>query len=151
MAASRREDWEFALNLGAGVGAEDDGGLLGTALHWKFGADHGSLGMVIVAPEQQGRGIGRDLMTRTMDALGTRTTFLNATRAGLPLYEKFGFKAAGSIHQHQGTGGAHPPAVQLSPGRAHSSARRTRPGSSRRIIEPRGRLRPQRTLCSPPC
>ncbi|MEW6346910.1 MAG: GNAT family N-acetyltransferase [Paraburkholderia sp.] len=112
----RREDWEFALNLGAGVGAEDPSGLLGTALHWKFGADHASLGMVIVAPEQQGRGIGRDLMTRTMDALGERTTFLNATRAGQPLYEKFGFKAIGSIHQHQGTGGAHPPAVQLAPG-----------------------------------
>jgi hypothetical protein len=102
----RREDWEFALNLGAGVGAEDQGGLLGTALHWKFGADHASLG----------RGIGRDLMTRTMDALGERTTFLNATPAGQPLYEKFGFKAMGSIHQHQGTGGAHPPAVQLAPG-----------------------------------
>ncbi|SDH98228.1 GNAT family N-acetyltransferase [Paraburkholderia phenazinium] len=112
----RREDWEFALNLGAGVGAEDPSGLLGTALHWKFGADHASLGMVIVAPEQQGRGIGRDLMTRTMDALGERTTFLNATPAGQPLYEKFGFKAIGSIHQHQGTGGAHPPAVQLAPG-----------------------------------
>ena len=112
----RREDWEFALNLGTGVGAEDHGTLLGTALHWKFGADHASLGMVIVAPEQQGRGIGRDLMTRTMDALGERTTFLNATPAGQPLYEKFGFKAIGSIHQHQGTGGAHPPAVQLAPG-----------------------------------
>lgn len=112
----RREDWEFALNLGTGVGAEDHGTLLATALHWKFGADHASLGMVIVAPEQQGRGIGRDLMTRTMDALGERTTFLNATPAGQPLYEKFGFKAIGSIHQHQGTGGAHPPAVQLAPG-----------------------------------
>ena len=112
----RREDWEFALNLGTGVGAEDHGTLLGTALHWKFGADHASLGMVIVAPEQQGRGIGRDLMTRTMVALGERTTFLNATPAGQPLYEKFGFKAIGSIHQHQGTGGAHPPAVQLAPG-----------------------------------
>ena len=112
----RREDWEFALNLGTGVGAEDHGTLLGTALHWKFGADHASLGMVIVAPEQQGRGIGRDLMTRTLDALGERTTFLNATPAGQPLYEKFGFKAIGSIHQHQGTGGAHPPAVQLAPG-----------------------------------
>ena len=112
----RREDWEFALNLGDGVGAEDKNGLLGTALHWKFGSNHASLGMVIVAPDQQGRGIGRDLMARTMDALGERTTFLNATAAGQPLYQKFGFKAIGSIHQHQGTGGAHPPAVQLAPG-----------------------------------
>ncbi len=72
--------------------------------------------MVIVAPDQQGRGIGRDLMTRTMDALDARTTFLNATPAGQPLYEKFGFKAVGRIHQHQGTGGAHPPVVQLAPG-----------------------------------
>ena len=112
----RQEDWEFALNLGDGLGAEDKNGLLGTALHWKFGRDHASLGMVIVAPDQQGRGIGRDLMARTMDALGERVTFLNATAAGQPLYQKFGFKAVGSIHQHQGTGSAHPPAVQLAPG-----------------------------------
>ncbi|WP_240702545.1 GNAT family N-acetyltransferase [Trinickia terrae] len=112
----RREDWEFALNLGAGVAAEDDSGVIGTALRWEFGAGHGALGMVIVSPEQQGRGIGRDLMTLTVDALAERTTFLNATPAGLPLYEKFGFKAIGSIHQHQGAGGAHPPVVALAPG-----------------------------------
>lgn len=112
----RREDWEFALNLGTGIAAEDDTGLLGTALHWKYGDAHASLGMVIVSPDQQGRGIGRELMARTMEALGTRTTFLNATQAGLPLYEKFGFAAIGSIHQHQGMAGVHPPAVQLAPG-----------------------------------
>ena len=112
----RPEDWEFALNLGAGFTAEDGGGVIGTALYWQFGAEHASLGMVIVSPDQQGRGIGRDLMTLTVDALAERTTFLNATPAGQPLYEKFGFKAIGSIHQHQGPSDAHLPVVALAPG-----------------------------------
>ena len=50
----RREDWEFVLNLGTGIAAEDDTGLLGTALHWKYGDAHASLGMVIVSPDRHG-------------------------------------------------------------------------------------------------
>lgn len=98
----RLEDWAFALELGTGILAEDPSGILGTAMHWKHGAHHASLGMVIVSPLQQGRGIGRDLMNRTLAALDGRTTFLNATIAGQPLYEKLGFSAVDRVFQHQG-------------------------------------------------
>jgi GNAT superfamily N-acetyltransferase len=98
----RPEDWQFALRLGTGFVAEDDGAVVGTALCWHQGPRHGSLGLIIVSPAHQGKGIGRQLMRRVLDHLGDRCTLLNATRAGQPLYESLGFQAIGTLHQHQG-------------------------------------------------
>ncbi|MEX3957523.1 GNAT family N-acetyltransferase [Trinickia sp. EG282A] len=98
----RAEDWRFMFDAGAGFIAEDDGAVIGTALYWKFGVDRGTLGLVIVSPEQQGRGIGRKLMELVLEALGNRITFLHATAAGKPLYEKLGFRECGTLAQHQG-------------------------------------------------
>ena len=97
----RLEDWEFVAGLGNGFVAEQAGELIGTALCWALDDDHGALGLVIVVPEAQGGGIGKALMARVLDALGDRITFLHATPAGQPLYEKLGFKACGSVTQHQ--------------------------------------------------
>lgn len=99
----RLEDWQFALRLGIGFVAEQSGTLVGTGLCWKQGKGHASLGMIIVSPEQQGKGIGRELMNLVLEELGDRCTLLNATPAGQPLYERLGFNATGTIHQHQGT------------------------------------------------
>jgi hypothetical protein len=71
--------------------------------------------MVIVSPEQQGRGIGRELLARVIDSLGARTIFLHATPSGEPLYVKFGFAAIGTIDQHQGAA-FQPPLISLPPG-----------------------------------
>jgi ribosomal protein S18 acetylase RimI-like enzyme len=98
----RAEDWREMFDAGTGFVAEDAGVVIGTALCWKFGADRGTLGLVIVSPEQQGRGIGRKLMELVLEELGGRITFLHATEAGKPLYEKLGFVECGSIDQHQG-------------------------------------------------
>lgn len=110
----RLEDWQFVHRLGTGFVAECEGKVVGTALCWAFGRDHGSLGMVIVSPDAQGKGIGRELMDRVLQELGGRSTLLNATPAGQPLYERLGFVATGHVHQHQGTvfepGMAVPPA-----------------------------------------
>lgn len=110
----RLEDWQFVHRLGTGFVAECDGAIVGTALCWAYGSEHGSLGMVIVSPDAQGRGIGRELMTRVLQELGERSTLLYATLAGQPLYERLGFVAVGQLHQHQGTvfqlGTAVPPA-----------------------------------------
>jgi len=110
----RLEDWQFVLRLGTGFVAERDGAAVGTALCWAYGSDYGSLGMVIVSPDVQGKGIGRELMTRVLQELGERSTLLYATAAGQPLYERLGFVAVGQVHQHQGTvfqlGTAVPPA-----------------------------------------
>ena len=99
----RLEDWEFLLRLGAGFVAQECGAVIGTGLCWKQGDRHGSLGAIIVSPDHQGKGIGRKLMHLVLEELAGRCTLLNATPAGQPLYESLGFKATGTIHQHQGT------------------------------------------------
>jgi GNAT superfamily N-acetyltransferase len=107
----RFEDWQFLLRLGNGFVAEQSGAVIATGLCWKQGDRHGSLGAIIVSPEHQGQGIGRQLMDLVLQELGERCTLLNATPAGQPLYARLGFKPAGTIHQHQGTMRAAPPVV----------------------------------------
>ena len=99
----RIEDWETVVRLGTGFAAEECGAVVGTALWWAQGGHQASLGMVIVAATHQGRGIGRELMQRVLQETDTRQTLLIATPAGQPLYERLGFAATGTIHQHQGT------------------------------------------------
>ncbi|MEO6748178.1 MAG: GNAT family N-acetyltransferase [Casimicrobiaceae bacterium] len=111
----RVDDWRFVAQAGEGFVAEDASGVVGTALCWKYGGNHASLGMVIVSPERQGRGIGRKLMELLLEALGDRTTLLHATVAGKPLYEKLGFAEIGTINQHQGAA-FQPPLVSLPSG-----------------------------------
>lgn len=99
----RLEDWHFVYRLGTGFVAEMDGTVIGTALCWKQGGGHGTLGMIIVSADHQGKGIGRKLMNLVLDALGSDCCVrLIATPAGQPLYETLGFEAVGTIHQHQG-------------------------------------------------
>lgn len=105
----RAADWQFVLRVGAGWVAEQDGALVGTGLCWKQGDHHASLGMIIVSPEHQGKGIGRELMQFVLEELGDRCILLNATAAGQPLYERLGFAAIGTLCQHQGTLAAIPP------------------------------------------
>jgi len=97
------EDWQFSAELAAGFVAEENGVVIGTAFCWKFGADYASLGHVIVSSEHQGRGIGRKLMEIVLEELGARITFLHATQAGQPLYEKLGFNVCGLLGQYQGS------------------------------------------------
>lgn len=99
----RLEDWAFIQRLGAGYVAENDGGLIGTALCWSHGTEFASIGMVIVAGAWQGKGIGRKLMAMVMAELGSRNVLLHATAAGRDLYARIGFQQIGEIHQHQGT------------------------------------------------
>jgi predicted N-acetyltransferase YhbS len=98
----RVEDWQFVLRMGTGFVAEEAGLVVGTGLCWKQG-QQATLGMIIVSPAHQGQGIGSELMRLVLEALGNRCTLLNATPAGLPLYERLGFVATGTINQHQGT------------------------------------------------
>jgi ribosomal protein S18 acetylase RimI-like enzyme len=106
--AHRLEDWQFASSLGQGVVAEGGGKVLATALSWQFGADHASIGLVIVAPELQGQRIGNRMMQALLDRLAPRNVLLHATVAGIGLYERLGFVAIGEIVQHQGVTAAVP-------------------------------------------
>src|SRR5215470_7166594 len=97
----REEDWALFLEAGEGIVAEQAGRVLGTVMAWRYGEDFATVGMVIVASDVQGQGVGRKLMEAVLDRLARRTVVLNATGAGLPLYEKLGFIETGVIHQHQ--------------------------------------------------
>jgi len=98
----RREDWEFVIGLGHGVVGVRDGKLVASALWWPYGKSHATLGMIIVAPEAQGAGIGKGLMQALLAQAGERSLMLNATVAGEPLYARLGFRPCGGVRQHHG-------------------------------------------------
>jgi GNAT superfamily N-acetyltransferase len=99
----RREDWVFHYRLGRGWAACDaDGKVLGTASWWAYGHQFGTVGLVLVDQAHQGQGIGRQLMNVVMGDAGARVLQLVATKAGLTLYQRCGFRERHGIGQHQG-------------------------------------------------
>ena len=98
----RLEDWEFLFRFGKGVVAVADGAVAGTALAWPYGRTAASVGLVIVAPQCQGAGVGRRLMSALIEQMGNRVLTLNATDIAVPLYRSLGFVPVGTLHQHQG-------------------------------------------------
>ena len=96
------EDWSFAFGLGFGHVACQDNKLLGTCLTWRFGPSVSSLGLLVVAREAQGQGIGRALLRRALEAETGRTTVLHATHQGEDLYRSEQFVPTGEIRQYQG-------------------------------------------------
>lgn len=99
----RREDWAMVQQLSAGVVAIDGTGRVkGTTFMTPFGDAYATINMVIVDKSMRGLGLGRKLMERAFELAGKRPLRLVATKEGLPLYEKLGFVATGTIRQHQG-------------------------------------------------
>ncbi|MBS0560276.1 MAG: GNAT family N-acetyltransferase [Proteobacteria bacterium] len=109
----RLADWEFMFALGEGVGLDQDGKLVATGMLWRYGADRAALGLVAVASEMQGRGIGRAVMERLLAMAGGRSVTLYATRDGEPLYRSLGFAVIGEARQMQGN--VTPSALQALP------------------------------------
>lgn len=98
----RAVDCAMLLDLGSGLAATDAAGrTIGVGLWWAFGASAGTIGMVLVAQEHQGLGIGRSLMAALIAEAGPRALMLNATAEGLRLYERLGFGRIGLVRQHQ--------------------------------------------------
>ncbi len=99
----RREDWMLVQQLSTGVAAIDsDGRVTGTTLVTPYGDDCATINMVIVDKSMRGHGVGRKLMEKAFALAGTRPLRLIATRDGLPLYQKLGFRTTGTILQCQG-------------------------------------------------
>ena len=99
----RLEDWKFIKELGEGIVAEDESGLVGTIMCWLHGPDYASLGMTIVAPDRRRQGIARELVTRMLKETGERNVLLHTTASGVGFFESIGFVHAGTVHQHQGS------------------------------------------------
>ena len=95
-------DWRVGFGLGRGVVAEENGATIGVMLWWPNGEHHATLGLAIVSDQHQRRGIGRLLIDATLEDAGDRAVSLCGTVEGLRLYERVGFVAHGTVHQHQG-------------------------------------------------
>jgi predicted N-acetyltransferase YhbS len=119
----REEDWALFLEAGEAIVAERKGRVVGTVMAWRYGDDFAAVGMVIVGTDVQGQGVGRTLMEAMLDRLAGRTVVLNATTAGLPLYEKLGFVEIGAVHQHQAIAGSVAAAEETTAGRVTDMAR----------------------------
>ncbi|HET7867210.1 MAG TPA: GNAT family N-acetyltransferase [Burkholderiaceae bacterium] len=112
----RLADWAQAFTHAEGQIAERDGLVVGTALRWRWGPRHATVGLVVVAPSCRGRRVGHRLMTAVLDGLEECSVLLHATSEGRGLYERLGFVRVGEIRQHQGI--AQPaPLVAPGPGR----------------------------------
>jgi GNAT superfamily N-acetyltransferase len=99
----RLEDWEFHFRLGRGwVVCDEQDGPVGTALWWPYGETFATIGLVVVEPQLQGKGIGRLLMNTVIEDAGPRVLQLIATQAGRKLYEQCGFRESGGIAQTHG-------------------------------------------------
>lgn len=117
----RLEDWAFALELGRGLAVEIEGRLASTALWWPYGERHASAGMIIVADQDQRKGIGGILMDALLAGAAGRTIVLNSTVEGFALYSRLGFVPYGHVNQHQAHL-ARPPAVEPAEGLRRAGA-----------------------------
>jgi GNAT superfamily N-acetyltransferase len=98
-------DWQRLLELEPKgcFAACCDGKLVGTATTTLYGSSLAWIGMVLVDPEYRRRGIAKQLMKTAMEYLrrtGVATIKLDATPAGLPVYEALGFVVEGIIERH---------------------------------------------------
>lgn len=99
----RLDDWAMALALSRGLVAVAGGSqVVGTVLMTPYGDEAATINMVIVDEGWRGQGLGRRLMDAAIALAGDRPLRLTATREGLPLYEKLGFRETGTVLQHQG-------------------------------------------------
>jgi len=100
----RPEDVALLASLGRGqlLRSIETGEAIAVGMWWPFGDLHARLGMIIVHPKHQGRGLGREMVTRLLSEAEGRSLSLLATEAGKPLYESFGFQSTGAVLQIQG-------------------------------------------------
>lgn len=97
-------DWErlLAATPDGCFAAEWEGRVVGTAATIIYEARFGWIGMVIVDPQHRGKSIGSTLLERAigyLDSCGVPTIKLDATPAGRPLYEQFGFLSEYAIER----------------------------------------------------
>lgn len=102
----RQQDWELLLRLypqGAWVACDGDK-VVGTVTATNYEGKVGWIGMVLVDPAYQGRGIARRLLHTAIDALATFDTIqLIATPAGRQVYQRLHFQETLTLTRMTGT------------------------------------------------
>jgi predicted N-acetyltransferase YhbS len=81
--------------------------IIGTVTTTCYGRELAWIGMMLVRPDCQRRGIGQSLMNAAVEYLRSESIqciMLDATPAGQPLYEKLGFSVDWSFHRWQSEG-----------------------------------------------
>ena len=88
-------DWELFLQVnskGCRVGVDDAGNVIGTVTTIPYGNHFTWIGMVLVDPSKQRRGIGTQLLGEALEVTANQETIkLDATPAGREVYLKLGF------------------------------------------------------------
>jgi len=103
-------DWLRLLQLAPTtcLGIEQDGHIVASATAISYGRDLAWIGMVLTLPEWRGRGFASTLLRALFDRLDVACIKLDATDAGRPVYEKFGFIEEYAVERWVGTLAAAP-------------------------------------------
>ncbi len=101
-------DWQRVLYWspeGCFVLEETGRGIIGTVTTTPYGTTLAWIGLMIVAPDRQRQGLGRQLMRAALDHLIARSVqriMLDATDLGRPLYRALGFRELYKIERWKG-------------------------------------------------
>lgn len=93
------------LTVGQGFGHFLDETLIASSILFPYGRELAFLGMVIVHPLWQRRGLGSAIVKRCLELaeeLGVKRVGLLATDAGYPLYRSLGFETVERAHRYIG-------------------------------------------------
>jgi len=87
------DDWRYFLDSPGSGGwvAEKHGAVVGTVVIFKYGPSFSWLSMMLVDAQQRRAGIGKLLIEAALDVVGDSCVRLDATSAGEPLYQRYGF------------------------------------------------------------
>jgi GNAT superfamily N-acetyltransferase len=97
-------EWELFLALApdGAIVAERAGRVIGTAVTLPYGDRFAWVAMVMVDPDEQGRGVGRSLLTTALaNATRVPALRLDATPFGKPLYESLGFTVEYTLARYE--------------------------------------------------
>jgi len=100
------QDWMRLVGNSRNIcrAAEYEGKIVGTATASNYENEIAWIGMVLVDKAYRGRGISKNLLNALFTGLETcRSVKLDATPAGQPVYQKFGFKDEYLIYRMTGT------------------------------------------------
>jgi hypothetical protein len=95
------EQWELLLSLGPGLGAFDNGTILGTALSTPY-PEAQAISGVLVGTWAERRGVATALMSNILDIRESPVSVLYATPMGEPMYAKLGFHPVGATREFHG-------------------------------------------------